>query len=816
MPELLAALAAETRVVLEAPPGAGKTTRVPLALLDQPWLRGGRILLLEPRRLAARAAAEQMARSLGETVGETVGYRIRFEVRCSARTRIEVLTEGLLARRIQADPELPGVAAILFDEFHERHLQGDLGLALALEAQAELRPELRLLLMSATLDGARLAQWLPARRVSSPGRSFPVRIEHQPPLPAESLLNQLGRACRSLLPDSEGDVLIFLPGKAEIERGLRLLQGVPQAQGCELLGLHGELGLQAQAAVLQPGRQRRLILSTNVAESSLTVPGVRNVIDSGWAREPRFDPHRGMSHLLTVRISEDSATQRAGRAGRLGPGRCLRLWSVDERLEVARRPEMLSADLADLALQLALWGGPLRWLDDPPPGALAQARDLLTDLGALDGQGRITPLGRRLAESGTHPRLAAMLAQAGAHLALACDLLALLEGRDPLPAEQRNEPDLLPRWQALQRWRRGDGGSADPRTLRMLDQLAGQWRRRLRAGATPPVDADAAQLGQLLALAWPDRLAQRGNAGRYRLLQGQQAALPDSATLAGAGWLVACDLAGRGAELRIRRAAAIDAAWAQAWVQAHSHSERVVRFERSSGAVEASVQIRIGRHVLERRVVPLEAGDAVLPALLSGLAELGPAAWPIDAGLRQWLLRVRSLREWLPDAGLPDFSNDVLAATLEDWLAPWLAGARRLADLDASLLRRALEARLEHGQRALLAREAPIELPVPSGRSHRLRYRENEAPILAVKLQELFGLADGPRVASGRVPVLLELLSPAGRPVQLTADLRGFWDRTYPEVKKELKGRYPRHPWPDDPWTAPATARAKPRPPRNG
>ena len=810
LPELLQVLAEQPRVVLEAPPGAGKTTRVPLALLDQPWVQGGRILLLEPRRLAARAAAEQMARSLGELVGETVGYRIRFDVRCGPSTRIEVLTEGLLARMIQRDPELPGVAAILFDEFHERHLQGDLGLALALEAQAELRPDLRLLLMSATLDGQRLADWLPAQRVSSPGRSFPVHIEQQSPLRDEPLPAQVRRACAALLPDSDGDVLVFLPGKAEIERCRRALEGLSLTREMDLLPLHGELALEQQAAVLQAAPRRRLILATNVAESSLTVPGVRNVIDSGLAREPRFDPQRGMSHLVTVRISEDSATQRAGRAGRLGPGRCLRLWAAEERLDLARRPEMLSADLADLALQLALWGGPLRWLDAPPPGALAQARDLLLGLGALDAQERITTLGRQLADSGTHPRLGAMLVQAGPHQALACDLLALLDARDPLSPEQRHEPDLLPRWRALQRWRGGQRSASD-RALQALEQLARQWRRRLRVAQPPPTHTDPALLGELLALAWPDRLAQRGSGGRYRLLQGQQAQLPDSETLAGAAWLVAFDLSGRGADMRIRRAAAVDAGWANAWVAARAQTERVLRFDRASGSVEASVQTRVGRFVLERRVVPIQPEDAVLPALLQGLAELGPAGWPFDAALRQWLLRVRSLRDWLPDAGLPDFADAALVAQIEQWLGPWLVGARKLSDLDADKLRQALEGRLDHSQRQLLDREAPTQLAVPSGRSLRLRYRENEAPVLAVKLQELFGLADGPRVASGRVPVLLELLSPAGRPVQLTADLRGFWDRTYPEVRKELKGRYPKHPWPDDPWTAVATARAKPR-----
>lgn len=813
MPQLLAALQGQTRVVLEAPPGAGKTTRVPLALLDQSWRGDGRILLLEPRRLAARAAAEQMARSLGEAVGETVGYRIRFDVRCGPSTRIEVLTEGLLTRLIQQDPELPGVAAIVFDEFHERHLQGDLGLALALEAQSALRPDLRLLLMSATLDSAALADWLPAARVSSPGRSFPVDIQYQTPRRDEAVESQVARAVDELLARASGDLLVFLPGKAEIERCRRLLAQRPGLEAIEIVALHGELSLAEQARVLQAGTCRRLILATNLAESSLTVPGVRAVIDCGLAREPRFDPQRGMSHLVTVRISEDSATQRAGRAGRLGPGHCLRLWSAQDRLESSRRAEILSADLADLALQMALWAGPLRWLDPPPPGALAQAHDLLIALGALDGDERPTALGRKLGASGTHPRLAAMLEQAGTDAALACDLLALLEGRDPLLGAARFEPDLLARWQALARWRARAGklvgADIDARALAAIDQLARQWRRRRRVTGEAPVEAEG--LGELLAMAWPDRLAQRGGGDRYRLLQGSQATLPESASLAAAPWLVAFDLVGRAGELRIRRAAAVNQRWVDDWIGRRLEVHRTLSFQRGSRAVEAAVERRIGRFVLDRKPVAIAPGDAVLPALIEGIRGLGLEALPLDPGLRQWLLRMRCLAGWMPEAQLPDCSEATLLAELEDWLAPWLDGLRRIDAIDAQRLRQALEARLDRAQRLLLDREAPTQLSVPSGHSHRLRYRDGEAPVLAVKLQELFGLADGPRIAGGRVPVLLELLSPARRPVQLTADLRGFWDRTYPEVRKELKGRYPKHPWPDDPWNAQATARAKPR-----
>ncbi|MCB1608818.1 MAG: ATP-dependent helicase HrpB [Xanthomonadales bacterium] len=812
LPELLQALAEQPRVVLEAPPGAGKTTRVPLAMLDQGWVAGGKILMLEPRRLAARAAASFMAAQLGESVGERVGYRIRFEVRSGPNTRIEVLTEGLLTRMIQSDPELSGVAAVIFDEYHERNLEADLALGLALEAQAALRPDLRILVMSATLDGERLAQWLPAVRVRSPGQSFPVTVEHLLARSQESSEAHLWRAIDQAMARSEGDVLAFLPGKAEIGRALGFARG---RQDLQLLPLHGELSIADQAAVLQrsPNGPRRVVLATNLAESSLTVPGVRAVVDSGLAREPRFDPRRGMSRLLLSRISEASATQRAGRAGRLGPGLCLRLWSASERLESGVRPEIANADLASLALQLASWGGEIRLLDAPPPGALAQARELLGALGALDADGKITALGRRLARSGTHPRLAAILEAATdpASIALACDLVALLEARDPLTGEARFEPDLLPRLRALQAHRsRRPVSGADRGALAAIEQIAGRWRSR-RGLRQVPGEIDPSAAGPLLAAGYADRLGTLGGQDRYRLLQGAQAILPPSATLIGTPWLVAVDLGGEAGALKIRQAAAVDVAWVEQLLGERVQSVRRLVFDPAERAVQARQERRLGSFVLESRQVPTSAEDPVAETLLSGLRALGAAAIPADPELQQWLLRVRALREWLPDDGLPDFADQALLAELEQWLAPWLNGVRRLADFPTSRWREALSARLSHAQTQLLNEQAPTHLLVPSGHRRALRYTADGAPVLAVKLQELFGLAETPRIARGRVAVVLHLLSPAGRPVQVTADLRGFWDRTYPEVKKELKGRYPKHPWPDDPWSATATARAKPR-----
>lgn len=812
LPELLLALRDETRVVLEAPPGAGKTTRVPPALLDQPWVAGGRVLMLEPRRLAARAAATYMAAQRGESVGETVGYRIRFEVRSGTQTRIEVLTEGLLSRMIQSDPELPGVAALIFDEFHERNLEADLALGLALESQEALRPDLRILVMSATLDGERLAQWLPARRVRSPGRSFPVTTDYLLPRNNERLEAHVWRATEQMLQNVDGDVLAFLPGKAEIQRVLRLGQS---RADLELLPLHGDLPMAQQAKVLNrpEGGPRRVVLATNLAESSLTVPGVRAVVDSGLAKEPRFDPRRGMSRLLLTRISDANATQRAGRAGRLGPGHCLRLWSASERLESSVRAEIANADLAGLALQLAAWGGDVRLLDPPPPGALAQACDLLAALGALNADGQITGLGRRLAKLGTHPRLAAILeaARTPQATALACDLIALLEARDPLIGAARFEPDLLPRLQALIAHRGGrHSDDADRRALASIEQIASRWRSRRRL-REPLTNLDTHQLGELLAAGYADRLGKLSGRDRYRLLQGAQAQLPASASLAGSPWLVALDLAGDAGELRIRQAAAVDSTWVEGMLADRVQTQRQLRFDPAERAVVARMVRRLGSFVLDSKQVPIAADDPLLETLLTGIAELGQIPWPNDGRLQQWLLRVRSLRRWLPDEGLPDFDETALMADLGQWLGPWLQGVRRLSGISPGNWREALKARLSHAQSQLIDSEAPTHLLVPSGFRRALSYQPDQPPVLAVKLQELFGLAETPRIARGRIDVVLHLLSPAGRPVQVTSDLRGFWDRTYPEVKKELKGRYPKHPWPDDPWQAVATARAKRR-----
>ena len=822
LPAIGTSLATHPRLVLEAPPGAGKTTQVPLALLDASWLAGRRIVMLEPRRVAARSAAMFMAGQLGEEVGQTVGYRIRFENRVSARTRIEVVTEGILTRMIQDDPELEGIGALLFDEFHERHLAADLGLALALDVQAGLREDLRTVVMSATLDGQRLAAFLDAPRLSSEGRGHPVAISHFPARREESLEAQARRAAEEALARHPGDVLVFLPGQREIARVQAALEAAVLPDDAEVLALHGELPVEQQSRVLQaaPDGRRRIVLATNVAESSVTLPGVRVVIDSGLAREPRFDPNSGFPRLDVVAISQASADQRAGRAGRVAEGWAWRLWPQSQRLEAQRRPEIAQVELAGLALELAAWGSEgLRFVDPPPPGALAAARELLQRLGALAASGGITAQGRRMLALGTHPRLAAMLlaARTPRQQALSADLAALVEARDPL----RSRSDALAeRWRALAAFRSGRvPADASRSALAAIDAAARQWRRRLRCEAAPPPDIEAHELGDLLAHAYPDRIAARHPVDplRYQLANGRSARLFEDSALRGEPWLVASELRheARGDALLLR-AAPVDEAFLRADFRERFVEREGAVWDADKRALVARRESRFDRIVLDSRPAGRVDPDQAAQALTDAVRELGLVALPWTEGLRQWQAREVSLRQWMPELGLPDLSDAALQATLDDWLKPAFAGKTRLDALSEAELGEALKSPLAWGLRQQVERLAPARITVPSGMERRIDYALDhegapQPPVLAVKLQELFGLADTPRVADGRVPLTLHLLSPGGKPLQVTGDLRSFWNRTYPEVRKEMKGRYPRHPWPDDPWSATATHRAKPR-----
>jgi len=828
LPALREALATRHEAVLEAPPGAGKTTRVPLALLDEAWLAGQTILMLEPRRLAARAAAERLASELGEKVGETVGYRIRLDSKVGPRTRIEVVTEGILTRRLQDDPALDGVGLLIFDEFHERSLDADLALALSLNGRALFRDDqpLKILLMSATLEGERLAGLLDdAPILRSQGRMYPVAMRWGRPFqPGEFIEPRVVQTVLEALNDETGSLLVFLPGQAEIRR---VHQQLADALGTDskvlLCPLHGELDLAAQRAAIDPAPagKRKVVLATNIAETSLTIDGVRVVIDAGLARVPRFDPGSGMTRLDTQRISRASATQRAGRAGRLEPGVCYRLWSQDqhEQLAAYASAEIVSADLAGLALQLGRWGvtpEQLVWLDVPPAAAYAQAQDLLERLGALDGEA-LSRHGQAMAELPAHPRIAHLLlrGQALGLAEMACDVAALLGERDILRGAGADLHSRLTLLSGEERAARGAQGG-----VQRARQLARQYRGYLRGKACDPVsDPDHPRwLGALLALAYPDRVAQQRRAGgaEYRLANGRAALFAEADSLMKQAWLVIADLGSRQGqrEERIYLAADFDPALFESVLAEQVRVVDQLDWDEREGVLRAERQRKVGELVLSRE--PLTGLDeaARSQALVNLVRRKGLELLPWSPELRQWQARVALLRQLDLDAKdeteWPDVSDPALLKGLEHWLLPYLGKVSRLshfANLDLSSIVRNL---LPWPLPQRLDELAPHHLSVPSGSSIRLDYSE-QPPILAVRLQELFGLADTPRIAGGRQVVKLHLLSPARRPVQVTQDLANFWRSTYAEVKKDLKGRYPKHYWPDDPLVAEATARAKPR-----
>ncbi|QLF93117.1 ATP-dependent helicase HrpB [Pseudomonas sp. ABC1] len=829
LPALRAALLDRDEAVLQAPPGAGKTTRVPLALLQEAWLGGQSILMLQPRRVAARAAAERMAGELGEQVGETVGYRIRLDSRVGPSTRIEVVTEGILARRLQDDPALEGVGLVIFDEFHLRNLDSDLALALSLSGRELLRDEqpLKVLLMSATLEGERLSRLLDdAPVVTSEGRMFPVDIRWgQPWRPGDFIEPAVVRACLEALDEQGGSILVFLPGLAEIRRvHQQLAEVLGERPDLLLCPLHGELELNAQRAAIEPAPvgKRKLVLATNIAETSLTIDGVRVVIDAGLERVPRFDPGTGMTRLDTQRISRASAEQRAGRAGRLEPGVCYRLWSQaqHEQLPAYSAAEVLQADLAGLALQLARWGmspEQLKWLDSPPAAAFAQARELLRRLGALKADGGLSPHGKAMAVLPAHPRIGHLLlrGQALGLGAMACDVAALLGERDILRGAGA---DVHSRLALL------EGGARLPRqaqaAVQRVKQLARQYRGYLRERPATPVDdpAHPRWLGCLLALAYPDRVACQRRAGgaEYRLANGRAALFGEVDALMKHPWLVVADLGSRQGqrEERIYLACDLDAGLFDSVLAEQVTLLDALDWDEREGVLRAERQRKVGELVLAREPLPGLDATARASALLGVVRRKGLELLPWTPELRQFQARVALLRgldlQRDGQSPWPDLGDAALLDTLEEWLQPYLDNVSRLShfgQLDlAAILRNALPWPLPQQLDDL----APTHVQVPSGSSIRLDYSE-APPVLAVRLQELFGMAVTPRIAAGRQPLKLHLLSPARRPVQVTQDLASFWANTYAEVKKDLKGRYPKHYWPDDPLVAEPTARARPR-----
>jgi ATP-dependent helicase HrpB len=801
LPALRDALRAGSNAVLIAPPGAGKTTLVPLVLMDEPWAAGARILVLEPRRVAARAAARRMAALLGEAApGGTVGLATRLDRAFSDRTRVEVVTEGLLVRRLQSDPGLDGVAAVLFDEAHERNIDTDLALALCLDLQRALRPELRLLAMSATLDGGAFAGLLgDAPVIESLGRAYPVMVTHRARDLAEArdLPEAMAGAIREALRQHPGDVLAFLPGWGEIRRTQERLSGLDAL----VVPLHGELPPAEQDIALNPAPdgRRKVVLATSIAETSLTVPGVRIVVDGGFRRAPRLDAASGLSRLVTVRISRAAAEQRAGRAGRTAPGVAIRLWTeaLHRGLPLADRPEMLEAELSSLVLDVAGWGASLdelAFLDAPPAGTVKAARTLLRDLDALDAEGRITATGRRMARLGTHPRLARMLVAAtdDGERALAADLAALLEERDPVrgreaPADVHLRLDLL---------HGADRADADRATIHRIRRAAALHRRRLGVHGQVQAEGDA---GALLAAGFPDRIAAKRGAmdGAFRLASGQGARLPASDKLAKSPLLAVADLALQGTEARIRMAAPIDRAVLETRFPERLRREEGAAFDPRAGAVVARRRLMFGPLVLEEATLAHADPAAVATALAEaaagrGLRDLGwtDAARQVQARIG-WMRRVEG-EAW------PDVSDGALAEGVRDWLARHLHGRTRLTELGALDVAALLRGALPWDRQRALDAALPARLDLPGGRSAAIDYAR-EVPTLEARAQHLFGLAAMPPLAGGRVPLQVALLSPAGRPIAVTGDLAGFWKGAWADVRKEMRGRYPKHAWPEDP-----------------
>jgi ATP-dependent helicase HrpB len=803
LPTLQAALAAGPFAVLVAPPGAGKTTRVPLALLDAPWRGDGRIIVLEPRRLAARAAARRMAQTLGEEVGQTVGYRVRLDAKVSARTRIEVVTEGVFTRMILGDPELSGIAAVLFDEFHERSLDGDLGLALAKDATA-LRDDLRLLVMSATIDGARIASLLDdAPVIESHGRAFAVETRHLDWAPKARLDDQVAKATLDALRAEPGSALVFLPGEAEIRRTAERLKGrIPE--DVEIAPLYGQLSPAEQDRAVQPAPpgRRKVVLATSIAETSLTIEGIRIVVDSGYRRAPAYEPSTGLTMLETRRVSRAAADQRRGRAGRTEPGTCFRLWNEGQNaaLEPFDRPEILETDLCGLVLDLASWGvtdpGQLAFLDPPPKAAWAEAVALLKSLDALDADGRITEEGRALARLPLHPRLAHMIHRAAAEgdAMTAAELAVLITER----GLGGNDVDLSRR---LSRFRAESGKRADD-----ARSLARRWALLAGGKTSTPMDA-----GWHLARAYPDRVAQAAGArGRFRLANGRAATLDETDALAASPFLVVTDITGTAANGRVRGAATIDRQQIGEQFASSFTTETVLSFDRSSRTIRARRVTRLGAIRLGDDPVPVDDPDRAAHLLAAGIAELGVATLPWTREQKALRARATYLSRSI-GSDWPDLSDEALATGATGWLAPHIAGRLSLAEITGDDLASALDALLPWNRRAEIDRLLPSHFKAPSGQSHPIDYAAENGPALEIRVQEIFGLDRHPAVADGKVPLLVVLLSPAHRPIQTTRDLPGFWRGSWKDVARDLRGRYPRHFWPDDPLSAQATNRAKPR-----
>jgi len=827
IPELLAALAKSRNAVLIAEPGAGKTTRVPLALLGEEWLNGQRIIMLEPRRLAARSAAQYMAELLGEEPGETVGFRVRQHTRVGPRTKIEVVTEGVLTRMLQTDPALEGVGAILFDEFHERHLQSDLGLALSLQSQALLRDDLRLLVMSATLDAEPIAALLgDVPIIRSAGRVFPVETHYLYKRNTLQIEQATVTIIKQALAENEGDVLVFLPGTGEIRRTAALLQHSRLQDSIHIVQLHGNLPLEKQRTAIKrcQSGERKIVLATSIAESSVTVDGVTVVVDSGLMRVPSYSPRTGMTTLETIPVSQASANQRRGRAGRLAPGVCYRLWTEQEQPYLPKQgtPEIAEAELSPLALELAVWGvkdpTELQWLTPPPSHLYVAALELLHDLNAIDARGKPTSDGHTMAELGIHPRLGAMLLKAAdkGWLHTACQLAALLSEKDLLPQER--SVDISLRLQYLNSGRMIVQEQNEAAVKRAAVQAAA-WEKAIIQKLDLPIDqiseqedaVKGAKEGVLIAYAYPDRIAQRRQDGRYLLANGRGAFINEKQQLSYSNYLAVCELDGSGADSRIRLAAELSIEDIERHLPFHWSDEIVLEWDQAAQAARARSKRRLGAIIIKEQPAQASSIDQeqLADLLLEAVQTEGFGMLPMNKQAHQLLARMQVMS--LSGSDWPVSSKEALLSSLDSWLRPHIYGLRSRAELQKLNMVQLLEGMLSWSQKQELDQQVPTHITVPSGSRIPVDYSDPQMPVLAVRLQELFGLKETPRLARGILPVMLHLLSPAHRPVQVTQDLQSFWENTYFEIKKDLKGRYPKHYWPDDPLIAEPTNRAKPR-----
>ncbi|GIP27245.1 ATP-dependent helicase HrpB [Paenibacillus sp. J23TS9] len=822
LPELIERLRSDTSAVLIAEPGAGKTTQVPLAFLNESWLHGRKIIMLEPRRLAARAAAEYMSKMLGEQTGETVGYRVRMDSKTGKNTRIEVVTEGILTRMLQNDPELEGVGMIIFDEFHERNLQGDVGLALALESRSVLREDLRILVMSATLEAEPVATLLGhASVVNCPGRQFPVETIYTPPANGQKLEQHLAAVIREAAAAHPGDILVFLPGAGEIRRLHAELDRAVLPSGYVVRPLYGQLPQNEQDAAVRPDTEnrRKIILSTSIAETSLTIDGVRIVVDSGYMRTQLFSPRSGMPYLATSQVSRASADQRRGRAGRTAPGVAYRLWSheVHDHLKQRNQPEILETDLTPLALELAAWGvqepKSLLWLDPPPEAAFERGRELLQRLGAINLGGMITDKGKRMAEFGMHPRLAAMMLQAvGMGMGgLAASIAALLQERDIFRGSPKDkDADIRSRIEAISLWdQRGITSANTEETI--LKHIARESRHiRKQLGIKDGEAVDSEKCGLLLSFAYPDRIGQSRGGGKFLLTSGRGVELSGAQLLSRSSYVtVAAVDDQKGAEGKILLAAPLSIEDLQRYHQDDIEEEMIVEWDSGLSTVKARNQTSLGAIILRESQAMQPPQELVAAALLTGIRTEGLDILPWTKQAKQ--LRQRLQLMHMADPDWPEMTAEALLGNLEEWLLPYLYGMRSRTDLQKLQLAAILEQKLGWDKKSRLDKEIPTHITVPSGSRIAVDYSDPRQPALAVKLQEMFGLHETPRIGHGKIPLTLHLLSPAQRPVQITSDLASFWKSGYFEVRKDLKGRYPKHYWPDDPLEAIATRRTRPQ-----